>query len=218
MTPIGEQYLAAVLVLQLDGAHGPIRTSDISKKMEKHAGSVTHMIQRLAESGFVSYEPSHGVKLLPPGRVIALRWLRRQRMLKKFLGEALGFDWAEVTGEAQRLADSASATLIDRIEVRLGYPRFDPHGDPIPDREGNLPDCHDVQLATLREGSCFVVTRIVDQSPQFLRYLTSEGVAIGTTGTLIEHDLQGDTIRTRIASRPLVFARAVAGKIAVTLS
>lgn len=218
VTPIGEQYLAAVLVLQLDGTHGPIRTSDIAKRMEKNAGSVTHMMQRLAESGFVSYEASHGVKLLPLGRAIALRCLRRQRMLKKFLGEVLGFDWADVAGEAQRLADSASAALIDRIEVRLGYPEFDPHGDPIPDREGNLPDCHDVRLATVPEGSCFVITRVVDQSPPFLRYLTSEGVAIGTAGNLIQHDLHGDTIHIRIATRAVVFARALGAKIAVTLT
>jgi DtxR family Mn-dependent transcriptional regulator len=139
-------------------------------------GTVTAMVKTLAESGLVSYEPYSGVRLLPAGERLATHVLRRHRLIELFLVEKMGYDWSEVHDEAERLEHAVSDRLIERIDEMLEHPRADPHGDPIPDRELQIPASPTATLLAcpLREPQR--VVRVGDQSAEFLRLLEKRGL------------------------------------------
>jgi len=146
---------------------------------------VTSMLKTLSESGLATYTPYEGVRLTPAGNALALRVVRRHRLIELFLAKTLDLPWDEVHQEAEHMEHAVSDRLIDRIDEFLHYPEVDPHGDPIPHADGSLDTPVSRTLAQCQEGFRFRVARVVDQSPEFLRFLTDAGLPLGTPGVVL---------------------------------
>ncbi len=174
-----ENYLKAIFKLSEREA-GPVTTNAIASAMQTTAASVTDMLKRLSEKALVEYEKYRGVLLTPQGHTVATHLIRRHRLWEVFLTEKLGFSWDAVHDVAEELEHVNKPELIDRLDRYLGYPRFDPHGDPIPDAEGQWHQRHQVLLSTLQPGQKGIVTGVDDHAPAFLQYLDQLGLALGT--------------------------------------
>ena len=143
-------------------------------------GTVTAMVKTLAESGLLSYEPYSGVRLNEAGEGLAAHVLRRHRLIELFLVEKMGLDWSEVHEEAELLEHAVSERLIDRIDEMLGRPAVDPHGDPIPNRAGEIASAAATSLLACAEKQPQTVVRVGDQSAEFLRLLEERGLVPGS--------------------------------------
>lgn len=172
-----EDYLKAIYAFERDGHSAA--TNDIAQRLSIAPASVSGMVQRLAEQGLVAYERYRGVRLTAAGRRAALRTLRRHRVIEAYLVQALGYGWDSVHDEAERLEHSASDTLIDRMASAIGEPDTDPHGAPIPTREGTIDETPHQTLADAPVGTRARVVRVGDEDPGMLRYLDSLGLRPG---------------------------------------
>jgi len=183
-----EDYLKAIFEIELaDAAGGESRehpsgagTNEIAQALGIAPASVTGMLRRLAEQGLISYERYRGVRLSDAGRRAALRTIRRHRVIEAYLTTALGYPWDRVHDEAERLEHAASDELIDRMASAIGEPTTDPHGAPIPTREGIIAD--DPPLTGLDQvpvGSRVSIERVGDRDPEQLRYLAEIGITPG---------------------------------------
>jgi DtxR family Mn-dependent transcriptional regulator len=177
LTAPAEDYLKAIYELERDGAAA--ETSEIASRLAIAPASVSGMVQRLAGQGFVKHERYHGVRLTKAGRAAALRTLRRHRILECYLTQVLQYDWAGVHDEAERLEHAASDELIERMAVALGDPVVDPHGAPIPTRDGSVDETRHRSLADLAPGETARVLRVSDEDGAFLRHLAALGITPG---------------------------------------
>ena len=157
-------------------------------------GTVTSMLKTLDESNLATYTPYEGVRLTPAGRALALRVVRRHRLIEQFLVETLELSWDEVHEEAENMEHAVSDWLVDRIDATLGYPKTDPHGDPIPKADGTVAAPVDRRLADCAAGERFHVARVTDQSPEFLRFLSQAGLEIGSAGSLVANEPAADKV------------------------
>ncbi len=164
-----EDYLKAIY--SLGRGTNPVATNDIAQRLLIAPASVSGMVRRLAEQGLLSYERYHGVKLTDSGRRAALRTLRRHRVIESYLSKALSYPWDRVHAEAERLEHAASDELVDRMASAIGEPAVDPHGAPIPSREGFMDETEYFALAELGAGIGVRVVRVSDDDPEMLRYL-----------------------------------------------
>lgn len=171
-----ENYLKAIF--ELEEEHGRAATSALAERLSIASPSVSEMIKRLSreEPALVDHQPHHGVVLTDEGRARALKVIRSHRLLETFLVRILGFTWDEVHEEAERLEHHISERMEDRIAERLGHPQFDPHGSPIPTKDGRLPASHDISLTELELGRPARVVRIHHDQKDLLRYLTTLGI------------------------------------------
>jgi DtxR family Mn-dependent transcriptional regulator len=182
-------------------------------------GTATTMVKALAESGLVHYEPYMGVRLTEAGEKLASLVLRRHRLIELFLVQVMGMSWAEVHDEAERLEHAVSERLIDLIDEMLGRPETDPHGDPIPTAEGTISHPEYVDLLSAPLGTPLTVVRVVDQGPDFLRFIEERQLKPGSIVTVESRDDQADAVLLRTASseRTTIGTRA-ASKVLVQLS
>ncbi|MCY3600336.1 MAG: metal-dependent transcriptional regulator [Gemmatimonadetes bacterium] len=172
-----EDYLKAVYKLQQAG--DPVSTTALAEELDRSAASVTNMVKSLAVQGLLRHTPYRGVLLTATGKAAALRIIRRHRVIELYLIERLGFSWEDVHAEAERLEHAASEALIDRMAQALGEPSIDPHGSPIPTRDGELAHTEWIPLAELKGGRG-VVREVSDRSPRTLRELAALGLFPGT--------------------------------------
>lgn len=172
-----EDYLKAIYDLSRGGE--PAAVSEVAARLEVARASVSAMVRRLAEQGLVAHERYRGLQLTERGRRVALRLVRRHRVIETYLVTALGYGWDEVHAEAERLEHAASDELIGRMAAALGEPEVDPHGAPIPTAEGTLAEPEYRALEDLEEGDEVVVARVADEDPELLRYLESLGLVPG---------------------------------------
>jgi DtxR family transcriptional regulator, Mn-dependent transcriptional regulator len=179
-----EDYLKAIYHLSLKGA--PAGTSDIAHQLDLSPPSVSGMIKRLAEQGLLEHEPYKGVELTGAGRRLALRMVRRHRLLETYLVEFLGYDWDTVHEEAERLEHAVSDTLIERMAAALGNPRVDPHGDPIPGPDGTVVELVFTPLPEVEIGATVVIRRVDATQADRLRYLATLGLKPGTELTVLD--------------------------------
>ena len=185
-----EDYLKAIY--RLTKAGGPATTSDIAQLLELSAPSVSGMVKRLSEQGLLEHVPYKGVELTRAGRQAALRMLRRHRIIETYLVERLGYTWDTVHDEAERLEHAVSDGLIDRMAAALGNPTTDPHGDPIPARDGSMQEALWTPLTELVEGERAVVRRVDTSDGERLRYLAELGMRPGADLTvLLQHPFGG---------------------------
>jgi DtxR family Mn-dependent transcriptional regulator len=173
-----EDYLKAVYKLQQNAE--TVSTTALADELGRSAASVTNMVKGLAAQGLLEHEPYRGVKLTASGEVTALRIIRRHRVLELYLIERLGFTWDNVHEEAERLEHAASEVLIERMAGALGEPSFDPHGSPIPTREGVISLTERTCLTQLSAGARAVVREVSDESAEGLRRLAALGLVPGT--------------------------------------
>jgi DtxR family Mn-dependent transcriptional regulator len=173
-----EDYLKAIYDLER-GAH-PATTNDIALRLAISPASVSGMVRRLADQGLITHEPYRGVRLTANGRRAALLTLRRHRILECYLTEVLGYPWDRVHDEAERLEHAASEELIERMAGALGDPLHDPHGAPIPTRDGVVEEGAVLRtLADAAIGERVRVRRVEDDDAERLRYLAELGVRPG---------------------------------------
>jgi DtxR family transcriptional regulator, Mn-dependent transcriptional regulator len=179
-----EDYLKAIYEIEREGRAAA--TTDIAHRLAIAPASVSGMVRRLAEQGLIAHERYHGVRLTESGRRAALRTLRRHRIIEAYLAGALGYPWDEVHAEAERLEHAASDALVDRMAAAIGEPTVDPHGAPIPTREGAIDERPHRSLVELAVGERARVTRVADEDPERLRYLATLAIVPGATVTVLE--------------------------------
>ena len=174
-----EDYLKAIYKLEatLDGKGVP--TSKLAAEMGVANASVTNMVKRLSDLGMVTYESYYGSKLTESGRKIALEMIRHHRLLELYLAEMLGYSWDQVHDEAEKLEHHISEQFEDKISELLNDPKFDPHGDPIPTKDGLMPELGLKPLSNVDINKSFEVRRVKNQTPDLLRYLDEHGLTPG---------------------------------------
>ena len=177
-SPAVEDYLKAIYRLQAE-VGDPVTTNALGGWLGVTASSATGMLKKLADLQLVVYVPYRGVRLSEAGRRAALAVVRRHRLLEAFLAETLALSWDKVHDEAEALEHALSPGLCEVIAARLGDPRTDPHGDPIPTRDGRVAEAPSQNLGSLRAGQRGRVARVSDRDPAVLRFLTDRGIALG---------------------------------------
>lgn len=182
-----ENYLKAIYKLSEKMADNQfVSTNAIADAMETRAASVTDMIKRLSNKKQLDYQRYKGVRLSEDGKKIATNLIRKHRLWEVFLVEKLEFTWAEVHPVAEQLEHIRSEKLIEELDKYLEYPQFDPHGDPIPDSSGKIRYKSEVVLSDLKLGETGIIVGVKIHTPQFLQYLDSKKLVLGTTVSVIE--------------------------------
>lgn len=184
-----ENYTASVedylkTIYEIEENTGAAATNDIATRLAVAPASVSGMVRRLAGQGLLEHERYRGVRLTDEGRRVALSTMRRHRIIELFLTEQLGYPWDQVHDEAERLEHAASDELVDRMAAVLGEPTVDPHGAPIPTREGEIDQGDDLPLTDLEPGETGRITRVNDDDSALLRYLGELGLTLGTIITV----------------------------------
>ena len=174
-----ENYLKAIYHLEAIAKHGA-STNAIAGEMETKPSSVTDMVKKLADKGLVNYVKYKGTTLTEKGRKAALGVVRKHRIWEVFLLETLDFQWDEVHDIAEQLEHIKSQELINRLDKFLDYPDYDPHGDPIPDKNGNIKSAEKKLLAELKKGNQGQLVGVRETSPDFLQFLDKRSIAIGS--------------------------------------
>jgi DtxR family transcriptional regulator, Mn-dependent transcriptional regulator len=210
-----ENYAKAIYQLAHATDDGAVATGQIAAALGVLPGTVTSMLKTLDDSNLATYTPYEGVRLTHSGRALALRVLRRHRLIEQFLSQTLNLSWDEVHEEAEHMEHAVSDTLVDRIDEYLGHPSTDPHGDPIPRADGTVAAIADRPLVECAVGDRFLVSRVVDQSSEFLRYLSQNGLAIGAQGSLVANNPALDAVTIRLGQIEQELTRDAAGKLMV---
>jgi len=197
-----ENYLKTIYLAQVTGGASDelVPMGHLASALRIVPGTATTMVKTLAESGLVRYEPYMGVRLTEAGERLASRVLRRHRLVELFLVKILGMSWADVHDEAERLEHAVSDRLIDRIDEMLGHPAVDPHGDPIPTAEGTLDQPNYADLLTAPVGPTLVIARVLDQDPDFLRFIEQRHLMPGAEVVIDGRDPAADSVRIRSIS------------------
>jgi DtxR family Mn-dependent transcriptional regulator len=211
-----EDYLKAVYRLRDSvGPGGQVTTQRLADELGVTGPSVTNMVKRLHDLRLLRHTRYHGVELTPAGEKIALEVLRHHRLLELYLAETLGYPWDEVHAEAERLEHHVSEELEARMDSVLGHPTRDPHGDPIPSREGQIDTVAATSLLDLDPGETATVARVSDRDPEQLRYLGSLGLYPGVTVSLAERLPFDGPLRINVAGTEHVIGRSLATAVHV---
>jgi DtxR family Mn-dependent transcriptional regulator len=184
-----ENYLKAIYHLSLSDAN--VSTNQIAAALNTKAASVTDMLKKLADKELINYEKYQGVTLTAAGEKIALQIIRKHRLWEYFLVEKLNFKWDEVHEMAEEMEHISSVELIDRLDKFMDYPKHDPHGDPIPDRDGNFKKYELKPIASLAVNESGIISGVRDHSATFLQYLEKQQLTIGkkiTVTDIIDYD------------------------------
>lgn len=208
-----EDYLKAVY--ECEQRSGSAATSDLAAALQVAPASVTGMVRRLASQGYLDHVPYRGVQLTPRGRTVALRTIRRHRVLESYLTTVLGVPWDRVHEEAERLEHAASDDLVERMAAALGHPSTDPHGAPIPTAEGTIAERTLGSLADLPTGATARVVMVSDRNPALLRYVAEIGLHPGTEVTLVARAPFGGPLTLRIGDRDTQVGPTLAAQLRV---
>ncbi|MFQ3332853.1 MAG: DtxR family Mn-dependent transcriptional regulator [Thalassomonas sp.] len=184
ITLVEENYLKAILSISLN-EDGKVSTNAIANEIGTSAASVSDMLKKLQDKKLIKYEKYKGVELSKTGKSKAINILRKHRLWETFLVNNLGFNWGEVHDVAEQLEHIQSPELIDRLDTFLEYPRFDPHGEPIPTKEGKIPSTNTTPLNELPAGTKGKVMGVTLDEKAFLDYLTELNISIGTAIELV---------------------------------
>ena len=180
-----ENYLKAILSISLN-EDGKVSTNAIAGEIGTSAASVSDMLKKLQDKKLVKYEKYKGVSLTKKGNSFATSVIRKHRLWETFLVNNLNFDWGEVHDVAEQLEHIKSEELVDRLDAFLDYPKFDPHGEPIPTKDGKIPTTNTIPLNKLSEGTNGKVMGVTLDEKPFLDYLTKLNISIGTEIKLLE--------------------------------
>lgn len=212
-----ENYLKAALQIAIRDDVDWISTGQLAIALQVSPGTVTSMLKTLADSGLAEYRPYEGAKLTREGRSLALRMLRRHRLLELFLVRTLDLSWDQVHEEAENMEHAVSDMLIDRIDEFLGHPAADPHGDPIPAADGKMrtdgSEC--IPLSSVEPGSDVSVARVTNQDPEFLRFLADSGLMIGSGGRVTQNSAEAGIVATEIEGRTVTLGHPAARQVLV---
>ncbi len=202
-----EDYLKAIWMTAQDGAAS---TNALAEQLNIAASSVSAMLSKLQNLEFVVYERYKGASLTESGKAKALELLRRHRLIETFLFESFDYSWDEVHDEAEQLEHAVSSQFIERLATFLDHPTHDPHGDPIPCPNGNLPDTPNTALAEAESGQSFVVARLLSQAADVLSYFAKLGIQPGKELKIIEFEPLGGLVHLLIDDVPRALSKELA--------
>lgn len=214
MTHSEENYLKGIYHLSKDGSL-EVATNALAGYMDTKPSSVTDMLKRLADKGLVHYRKYQGVSLTEAGNRQALKVIRKHRLWEVFLVEKLDFRWDEVHEVAEQLEHIESEQLIDRLDAMLNFPDFDPHGDPIPDKDGAFKTREKVLLSSMKAPSSGMLVGVKDSSAPFLQYLDKHGIALGCRLTVVEQEAFDRSMTLGIAGKMLQISHQIASNLYV---
>lgn len=207
-----ENYLKTIFHLTVV-SNSEVSTNAIAEVMETKASSVTDMIKKLAEKDLVNYKKYQGVSLTNKGKFAAKTIVRKHRLWEVFLVEKLDFSWDEVHEVAEQLEHIKSEKLIRELDRFLGFPKRDPHGDPIPDAEGNFTVLNKVLLSDLKKGESGIFVGVKDSSTTFLQFLDKRNIALGSEIKIIEKEPFDQSVLIKINEQELRVSNLISGNI-----
>ena len=207
-----ENYIKTIFHLQ--GEDGNVTTNELADRVKTKPASVTDMMKKLKSRKLVNYQPYKGFRLTPDGRKVALGIIRRHRLWEFFLAEKLKFKWDEVHEVAEYLEHVSSKKLVDKLDEFLGFPKFDPHGDPIPDTNGKMENSRQVNLADWPVNKPAIVCQVVNQSTALLELLQHKKITIGTKLEVKKKFGYDDSLEIRIQKQLPV---TISGQLAQTI-
>jgi DtxR family Mn-dependent transcriptional regulator len=209
-----ENYLKAIFHLGgLDGA--AISTNAIAEQMETKPSSVTDMVKKLSEKGLVNYKKYQGVSLTSTGRTTALAVIRKHRLWEVFLVEKLDFSWDEVHEVAEQLEHIKSEKLIDQLDQMLEFPKYDPHGDPIPGKNGEFQERDKQLLSKMPLKSKGVCVGVKDSSATFLKFLDKNDIALGNLIEVLDKEDFDNSLYIRVGDRKIQVSHQIASNLYV---
>ena len=204
-----EDYLKAIYHLQ--SQEGVVSTNELAGELQTRAASVTDMLKKLKDQKLLNYEPYKGFRLSSEGRRVAVQVVRKHRLWEYFLVEKLGFEWDEVHEIAEELEHVTSRKLIERLDEFLGYPKTDPHGDPIPDSSGRLERAQQINLSELPLHISAQVSGIGDQSSEMLELLRHKNIRLGSSLEIKKKFSFDDSLEIKIKNAAAV---TISGEVA----
>lgn len=211
-----ENYLKHILLLETGGDE-LVSMGALASALAVVPGTATTMVKSLADGGLVEHRPRQGVRLSAEGRRVALSVLRKHRLVETFLVNVLKMDWATVHAEAEQLEHAISDEVLDRLDALLGHPETDPHGDPIPSRQGKLDSQVYSTLATCVIDKPLRIVRVTEQSAEFLQFADQHGLLPGAAVRVTERNLAASLLSVKKpgAARPVTLSLAAAGNFLV---
>jgi len=204
-----ENYLKAIYHLEQQFKKG-VSTNALAEEMKTKASSATDMVKKLAEKNMLTHIPYQGATLSDAGRDYAVKVIRRHRLWEVFLVEKLNFSWDEVHEVAEHLEHINSDKLVNELDAFLGFPTYDPHGDPIPDKEGNFTYIEKIVLAKAEVGITYKCIGVDDTSSKFLKYLDSNNIGLGTIIKILYKEPFDNSIKLGLGKVEIVVSQSVA--------
>jgi DtxR family Mn-dependent transcriptional regulator len=209
-----ENYLKSIYHLSLTSIN--VSTNQLAARLNTKAASVTDMLKKLADKQLINYTRYQGVSLTPSGETVAVQIIRKHRLWEYFLVEKLNFKWDEVHEMAEEMEHISSKELIDRLDKFMGYPKHDPHGDPIPDGDGHF-SAHVLKpLASIGLNDTGVISGVLDHSSAFLQYLEKQSLTIGKTIKVTEIIAYDNSMVLQVENHQTHISRDVAANLLIT--
>jgi len=211
-----ENYIKAIYALSVQTGKA-VSTNLIAEKMDTKASSVTDMIKKLSDKKLVNYKKYQGVSLTKTGQKTALSIIRKHRLWEVFLVDKLDFSWDEVHDIAEQLEHIQSDKLIDKLNEHLGFPSFDPHGDPIPNKEGKFKEHKKILLSELPIRTEGVCVGVKDSSSQFLKFLDKNKIALGDKIIIVDKEKFDNSMHLKIGERAVHISQKIASNLYLKL-
>ena len=212
-----ENYIKAIYELSEQSPDSSAGTNELAGYLGLKPGTITETIKRLSDKGLIAYEKYQPLRLTIIGKSLAIHIIRNQRLWKTYLVKRMGFGWEEIDDISHQLEHIRSAKLIDRIDELLGYPLFDPHGDPIPDKRGNMRGRCFIALDRAETGRDYRITAVNDHSEKFIRYMNKIGLQIGDPIYIVEiEEYDGSMTVSSPAQKQFLIPKSLAENILVT--
>lgn len=208
-----ENYLKNIY--KLSSNEGKVTTSSLSEKLQISPASVSEMIKKLAEEGTLTHTPYKGVELTSEGKLLALRIIRKHRLWEMFLVQVLHFGWDEIDDEAERFEHIMSDKMEEKIDHVLGHPSIDPHGDPIPSKDGVITCSMSYPMIEAREGATVRVLRVSDSNSEMLQYVSSIGISLNKEIAVRQKMNFDNSLLVRIGDKEVNISSTIASNIFV---
>lgn len=212
-----ENYLKAVYHLSEENGND-VSTNSLAERLQTKPASVTDMIKKLAAKGVISYRKYQGVSITEEGRKAALQVVRKHRLWEVFLVEKLNFNWDEVHEIAEQLEHIKSPLLIERLDFFLGNPKYDPHGDPIPDINGEIKIRPKIPLSEIEIGQTATIVSVKDADPQLLQYLDKMEIKIGLEIKLLDKVAFDGSMQILLNKKKEIFVSKIVGDNVLVLA
>jgi len=196
ITQAAQDYLKVIYKISADTK--PVSTNAIAERLQVSQASVTSMVKKLSDLQLIEHKPYHGVQLNATGRKIALEIIRHHRLIELYLSQALGFSWDRVHEEAEKLEHHISEEFEEKMAEFLGHPSFDPHGAPIPRKDGTMEEEPLVLMTEAKTGKTVRVRRVSDSDPEMLRYLGEIGIYPEIDVDVLERAPFGGALHVRV--------------------
>ena len=212
-----ENYIKAILSINLE-KNSIVSTNEIANTLDTSAASVTEMIKKLQEKKLVIYEKYKGVKLSKAGRIKAIEILRKHRLWETFLVNNLDFSWGEVHDVAEQLEHIKSKKLTDKLDHFLNYPKFDPHGEPIPTKKGIIPSTKRITLSEMKINTKGIIMGVSLDNKEFLDHLTKISISIGTKIEAVDRIIFDQSMKIKINSKIEHISKEIANNILIKVN